>query len=43
MPSYLQKQASKFEKQAKSRQCNQKEAQHSLAGKFKKTKIQQEN
>jgi len=40
----LQKQARKYEKQAKNRgNLTEKQAQHSLAGKCNKTKNQQEN
>jgi len=39
----LQKQATKFEKQAKNREFTEKQAQHALAGKFNETKNQQQN
>jgi len=39
----LQKQASKFEKQAKRGNLTEKQVQNVLAGKFNKTKNQEEN
>jgi len=39
----LQKQARKYEKQAKIGNLTEKQAQHALAGKYNKTKNQQVN
>jgi len=39
----LQKQESKFEKQVKNGNLTEKQAQNALAGKFNKSKNQQEN